>query len=125
MSDAKLGSGVSSDATTESSLPEILNAHARMETQCGEIYVQFAATFGQYPELRRMRTLMALEEGGHAAVVRAVNRGLLSGVLKARSLILPLEYLDSLSMQLKGYQEQAQAEISLDRALRHLRTGMF
>ena len=45
MSDAKLGSGVSSDATTESSLPEIL-AHARMETQCGEIYVQFAATFG-------------------------------------------------------------------------------
>ena len=49
MSDAKLGSGVSSDPTTESCLPEILNAHARMETQCGEIYVQFAATFGQYP----------------------------------------------------------------------------
>jgi hypothetical protein len=89
-----------------------------METQCGEIYVQFAATFGQHPELRRMWTLMALEEGGHAAVVRAVNRGLLSGVLRAKSLLLPLEYLDSLSMQLKGYQEQAQAEISLDRALR-------
>jgi rubrerythrin len=118
MSDAKLGSGVSSDATTEFSLPEILNAHARMETQCGEIYVQFAATFGQHPELRRMWTAMALEEGGHAAVVRAVSRGLLSGVLRAKSLILPLEYLDSLSMQLKGYQEQARAEISLDRALR-------
>ena len=118
MGDAKLGSGVSSDATTASSLPEILNAHARMETQCGEIYVQFAATFGQHPELRRMWTAMALEEGGHAAVVRAVSRGLLSGVLRAKSLILPLEYLDSLSMQLKGYQEQAQAEISLDRALR-------
>ena len=118
MSDAKLGSGVSSDATTESYLPEILNAHARMETQCGEIYVQFAATFGQHPELRRMWTAMALEEGGHAAVVRAVSRGLLSGLLRAKSLILPLEYLDSLSMQLKGYQEQAQAEISLDRALR-------
>ena len=118
MSDAKLRSGVSSDARTASSLAEILNAHARMETQCGEIYVQFAATFGQYPELRRMWTVMALEEGGHAAVVRAVNRGLLSGVLRAKSLILPLEYLDSLSMQLKGYQEQAQAEISLDRALR-------
>ena len=118
MSDAKLGSGVSSDATTASSLTQILNAHERMETQCGEIYVQFAATFGQHPELRRMWTLMALEEGGHAAVVRAVNRGLLSGVLRAKSLLLPLEYLDSLSMQLKGYQEQAQAEISLDRALR-------
>jgi rubrerythrin len=118
MSDAKLGSGVSSDATIASPLAEILNAHARMETQCGEIYVQFAATFGQHPELRRMWTLMALEEGGHAAVVRAVNRGLLSGVLRAKSLLLPLEYLDSLSMQLKGYQEQAQAEISLDRALR-------
>ena len=77
MSDAKLGNGVSSDATTASSLPEILNAHARMETQCGEIYVMFAATFGQYPELRRTWTVMALEEGGHAAVVRAVNRGLL------------------------------------------------
>ncbi|MGA7760724.1 MAG: hypothetical protein WBE56_12420 [Terracidiphilus sp.] len=118
MSDAKSKSDVSSDATTASSLTEILKAHARMETQCGEIYVQFAATFGQYPELRQMWTAMALEEGGHAAVVRAVNRGLLSGVLRAKSLILPLEYLDSLSMQLKRYQEQAQEEISLDRALR-------
>lgn len=118
MSDAKSKSDVSSDATTASSLTEILKAHARMETQCGEIYVQFAATFGQYPELRQMWTAMALEEGGHAAVVRAVNRGLLSGVLRAKSLILPFEYLDSLSMQLKRYQEQAQEEISLDRALR-------
>src|ERR1700692_3123143 len=112
MSDAKLRSGVSSDSTTASSLAEILTAHAKMETQCGEIYVQFAATFGQYPELRRMWTLMALEEGRHAAVVRAVSRGLLSGLLRAKSLILPLEYLDSLSIQLKGYQEQARAEIS-------------
>jgi rubrerythrin len=118
MSDAKSKSDVSSDATTASSLTEILKAHARMETQCGEIYVQFAATFGQYPEPRQMWTAMALEEAGHAAVVRAVNRGLLSGVLRAKSLILPLEYLDSLSMQLKRYQEQAQEEISLDRALR-------
>jgi hypothetical protein len=63
MSDAKLRSGVSPGATTSSPLAEILNAHARMETQCGEIYVQFAATFAQHPELRRMWTLMALEEG--------------------------------------------------------------
>ena len=118
MSDTKSKSDVTSGATTESPLTEILDAHAKMETRCGEIYVRFAATFGQFPELQQMWTAMALEEGGHAAVVRAVNRGLLSGVLRAKSLILPLEYLDSLSMQLKRYQQQAQEEISLDRALR-------
>ena len=36
-----------------------------------------------------MWTLMALEEGGHAAVVRAVNRGLVSGVLRAKSFYFP------------------------------------
>jgi hypothetical protein len=116
MSDAK-SSDVSSDATAASSMAKILDAHARMETQCGEIYVQFAATFAEQPELRRMWTLMALEEGGHAAVVRAVNRGLLSGVLKAKSLILPFEYLDSLGAQLKEYQRRAEEKVPLDVAL--------
>ena len=73
-----------------------------------------------------MWTAMALEEGGHAAVVRAVSRGLLSGLLRAKSLILPLEYLDSLSMQLKGYQEQAQAEnLPGPGTADNLGTGMF
>jgi hypothetical protein len=116
MSDAK-SSDVSSDATAASSMAKILDAHARMETQCREIYVQFAATFAEQPELRRMWTLMALEEGGHAAVVRAVNRGLLSGVLKAKSLILPFEYLDSLGAQLKEYQRRAEEKVPLDVAL--------
>jgi hypothetical protein len=116
MSDAK-SSDVSSDATAASSMAKILDAHARMETQCGEIYVQFAATFAEQPELRRMWTLMALEEGGHAAVVRAVNRGLLSGVLKAKSLLLPFEYLDSLGAQLKEYQRRAEEKVPLDVAL--------
>jgi hypothetical protein len=116
MSDAK-SSDVSSDATAASSMAKILDAHARMETQCGEIYVQFAATFAEHPELRRMWTLMALEEGGHAAVVRAVNRGLLSGVLKAKSLLLPFEYLDSLGAQLKEYQRRAEEGVPLDVAL--------
>jgi hypothetical protein len=116
MSDAK-SSDVSSDATAASSMAKILDAHAKMETQCGEIYVQFAATFAEQPELRRMWTLMALEEGGHAAVVRAVNRGLLSGVLKAKSLILPFEYLDSLGAQLKEYQRRAEEKVPLDVAL--------
>ena len=89
MSDAK-SSDVSSGATAASYMAKILDAHAKMETQCGEIYVQFAATFAKHPELRRMWALMALEEGGHAAVVRAVNRGLLSGVLEVKSLLLPL-----------------------------------
>ena len=125
MSDAKLGNGVSSDATTEFSLPEILNAHARMETQCGEIYVQFAATFGQHPELRRMWTAMALEEGGHAAVVRAVSRGLLSGVLRAKSLILPLEYLDSLYAVERVSGTGTSRDLPGPGTADHLGTGMF
>ena len=116
MSDAK-STDVSSDATAASSMAKILDAHAKMETQCGEIYVQFAATFAKDPELRRMWTLMALEEGGHAAVVRAVNRGLLSGLLKAKSLLLPFEYLDSLGAQLKEYQRRAEEGVPLDLAL--------
>jgi len=118
MSDAKPAADASSGATAESSLVEILKAHAGMETQCGEIYVQFAASFGQNLELRRMWTAMALEEGGHAAMVRAVNRGLVSGVLRAKSLLLPLEYIDSLTTQLKEYQKQAEEGVSLDQALR-------
>jgi rubrerythrin len=118
MSDAKPAADASSGATAASSLVEILKAHARMETQCGEIYVQFAASFGQNPELRQMWTAMALEEGGHAAMVRAVNRGLVSGVLKAKSLLLPLEYLDSLTTQLREYQKQAEEGVPLDQALR-------
>jgi hypothetical protein len=116
MSDAK-SSDVSSDATAASSMAKILDAHAKMETQCGEIYVQFAAAFAQHPELRRMWTLMALEEGGHAAVVRAVNRGLLSGVLEVKSLLLPSEYFDSLGAQLKEYQRRAEEGVPLDLAL--------
>jgi len=116
MSDVK-SSDVSSDATAASSMAKILDAHAKMETQCGEIFVQFAATFAEHPELRRMWTLMALEEGGHAAVVRAVNRGLLSGVLEVKSLLLPFEYLDSLGAQLKEYQRRAEEGVPLDLAL--------
>ena len=118
MSDAKSKTDVSSGATAASPLTEILNTHARMETQCGEIYVQFAVTFRENPELRQMWTAMALEEGGHAAMVRAVNRGLLSGVLKAKSVLLPLEYLDSLAAQLKECQRQVEEGVSLDQALR-------
>lgn len=117
MSDENPTSG-GSPPTQRPALAEILAAHARMETQCGEIFVQFAATFGQQPELKRMWTDMALEEGGHAAMVRAVNRGLLSGILSAKSILLPLEYLDSVSTRLNQYQREAEGEISLDRALR-------
>jgi hypothetical protein len=61
---------------------------------------------------------MALEEGGHAALVRAVNKGLLSGVLQAKSFLLPVEILDSLAMRMVEYHRQAQAGASLDQALR-------
>jgi hypothetical protein len=101
-----------------SSLTKILDTHARMETQCGEIYVQFAAAFGKDPELRRMWTAMALEEAGHAALVRAVNKGLVSGMLSARPPVLPFDYADSLCDQLKEYQRQAEEGLPLDQALR-------
>jgi len=99
-------------------LSEILDAHAKLETQVGEIYITFAATFGHNPELRALWGAMALEEGGHAALVRAVNKGLLSGVLQAKSFLLPSEILDSLTTRLAEYHRQAQAGASLDQALR-------
>jgi len=120
MSKTTSGSADSDNAANApaSSLTKILDTHARMETQCGEIYVQFAAAFGKDPELRRMWTAMALEEGGHAALVRAVNKGLVSGVLSARPPVLPFYYADSLGAQLKEYQRQAEEGLPLDQALR-------
>jgi len=119
MSKAKSGSADSaSAANASSSLTKILDVHERMETQCGEIYVQFAAAFSGNPELRRMWTAMALEEGGHAAMVRAVSKGLVSGMLSAKPPILPFEYVDSLGAQIKEYQRRADEGVPLDQALR-------
>jgi len=99
-------------------LGDILGAQARVEAQVGEIYVNFAATFGRDPELRALWSAMALEEGGHAALLRAVNKGLLAGVFKAKSFLLPLEVLDSLAARVAEYHRQAQEDLSLDQALR-------
>ncbi|HKA52778.1 MAG TPA: hypothetical protein VKJ47_03880 [Candidatus Binatia bacterium] len=99
-------------------LSDILGAQAQVEAQVGEIYVNFAATFGSNPELRALWSAMALEEGGHAALLRAVNKGLLSGVFKAKSFLLPLEVLDSLTTRVAEYHRQAQEGLSLDQALR-------
>jgi hypothetical protein len=107
--------------TTPSATPPlsvILDSHARVETQVGEIYVNFAATFGQDVELRALWSAMALEEGGHAALLRAVNKGLLSGVFKAKSFLLPVEVIDSLATRVAEYHRQAQEGPSLDQALR-------
>jgi hypothetical protein len=100
------------------SFSEILDAHAKLETQVGELYITFAATFAHDPGLRALWGGMALDEGGHAALVRAVNKGLLSGVLQAKSLLLPVEMLDSLATRVAEYHRQAQAGPSLDQALR-------
>jgi len=99
-------------------LGDILGAQAQVEAQVGEIYVNFAATFGRDPELRALWSAMALEEGGHAALLRAVNKGLLSGVFKAKPFLLPLEVLDSLTTRVAEYHRQAQEGLSLDQALR-------
>ena len=64
-----------------------------------------------------MWAAMALEEGGHAAIVRAVSKGLVSGMLRSKPPVLPFEYIDSLSAQLKEYQRRAEEGVSLDQAL--------
>lgn len=98
-------------------LTEILERHAQLETQVGEIYVTFTALFADKPELRAMWRTMALEEGGHAAVVRAMNKGLLSGVFQPKSIVLPLDMLDALATRVAEYRRQAEAGVSLDQAL--------
>jgi rubrerythrin len=107
-----------SAATATPALTEILDNHARIETQVGEIYVSFAAAFGQNPELRALWSAMALEEGGHAALVRAVNKGLFSGVFQAKSALLPMEIIDSLAERVAEFHRQAQEGTSLDQAFR-------
>lgn len=108
-----------SSATGETPLlTDILETHAKVETQVGEMYVNFAAAFGQQSDLRAMWSAMALEEGGHAALIRAVNKGLLSGVFQAKSFLLPIEIIDSLAKQVADYHRQAHEGVSLDQALR-------
>jgi hypothetical protein len=104
--------------TTTPSLSEVLDTHANVETQVGEIYVTFAAYFGQNPELRALWSAMALEEGGHAALIRAVNKGLLSGVFQAKSFLLPLDVINSLVERVAEYRRQTTNNPSLDQALR-------
>ena len=99
-------------------LSEILATHAKLEAQVGEIYVMFAATFGHNPELRTLWSEMALEEGGHAALLRAVNKGFLAGAFHVKSILLPLEMLEPLTTQIAEYHRQALAGASLDQALR-------
>ncbi|MGH8006295.1 MAG: hypothetical protein ACREQ3_04730 [Candidatus Binatia bacterium] len=113
---------MSTEAKTDDSpsappLNEILDSHAKLEAQVGEIYVTFAALFGHNPELRVLWQAMALEEGGHAALLRAVNKGLLSGMFRAKSFLLPLEIFDALATRVAEYHRQAEEGASLDQAL--------
>lgn len=99
-------------------LSEILDAHSQLEIQVGQIYLLFAATFRQNPELWALWGMMALEEGGHAALARVVRKGLLAGGLHDKCYLLPLEILDSLTTQVAEYRRQAEAGVSLEQALR-------
>jgi rubrerythrin len=109
---------VSSTTTETPPLTEILDTHAKLETRVGEIYVNFATTCGHNADLKTMWSAMALEEGGHAALIRAVNKGLLSGVFQAKSFLLPLDIIDALVARVTEYHQQSQGEVSLDQALR-------
>ena len=107
-----------SASSTAPPLSEILDTHAKVESQVGEIYINFAAAFGQNADLRTMWSAMALEEGGHAALLRAVNKGVLSGMFQAKSFLLPLDVLDSLVTRVADYHRQTTENPSLDDALR-------
>jgi hypothetical protein len=107
-----------SASTTAPPLSEILDTHAKVESQVGEIYINFAAAFGQNADLRTLWSAMALEEGGHAALLRAVNKGVLSGMFQAKSFLLPLDVLDSLVTRVADYYRQTTENLSLDNALR-------
>jgi rubrerythrin len=107
-----------SASTTAPPLSEILDTHAKVESQVGEIYINFAAAFGQNADLRTLWSAMALEEGGHAALLRAVNKGVLSGMFQAKSFLLPLDVLDSLVSRVADYYRQTTENLSLDDALR-------
>jgi hypothetical protein len=109
---------VSQSTMATPSLTELLDTHAKLETQVGEIYVHFVAAFGQNPDLRALWSAMALEEGGHAALIRAVNKGLLSGVFQAKSFLLPVEVLSALEDRVAEYYQQTHEGVSLDQALR-------
>ena len=104
-------------ASASPSLYDLLEAHAKIEAQVGEIYVCFAATFGQNTELRKLWSGMALEEGGHAALLRAVHKGLLAGVFQVRSFLLPVELTEPLAQRVAEYLQVAQAGASLEQAL--------
>src|SRR5262245_17360559 len=104
--------------TTATPQSEILDTHANVEAQVGEIYVNFAAFFGQNPDLRTLWSAMALEEGGHAALIRAVNKGLLSGMFQAKSFLLPLDIITDLVTRVAEYHRQTTENPSLDQALR-------
>jgi hypothetical protein len=99
-------------------LSEIMNAHAELEAQVGEICISLAAVFTHNPELKTLWSRMALEEGGHASLLRAVSKGLLSGAFQAKSFLLPLEVLDTLVARAAGYCRQIEKGVSLDQALR-------
>ncbi|NOT58421.1 MAG: hypothetical protein HOP18_27820 [Deltaproteobacteria bacterium] len=107
-----------SASTTAPPLSEILDTQAKVESQVGEIYINFATAFGQNTDLRTLWGAMALEEGGHAALLRAVNKGLLSGVFQAKSFLLPYDVLDALVTRVADYHRQTTENLSLDNALR-------
>src|ERR1700752_596760 len=109
------------DVSTSTNVPPlsgILDTHANVEAQVGEIYVRFAGIFGKNPELRELWSAIALEEGGHAALIRPVKKGLLSGVFQAKSFLLPLDIIDSLVSRVAEYHRQTTENPSLDQALR-------
>jgi hypothetical protein len=108
----------SAGETTSAPLPALVNAMAKLETQIGQVYIAFAASFTRTPDLYELWSTMALEEGGHAALLHALRKGFLSGVVHAKNVVLPLNTLSSLASRVALEHAHARTGVGLDQALR-------
>ncbi len=107
---------VITQTTTLPPLSTAIDRQVKTETQVGELYLVFADAFGSNPELRALWSAMALEEGGHAALLRALNHGALSGVKQTSTLELSLKVIDSMARRVADYYQQAENGVLLDEA---------
>ena len=111
---------IAAQSSTLPPLSPILEKQVQIEKQVGELYLLFAHAFHSNPELRAFWSSMALEEGGHAALLQALNNGALSGVIQVMPVTIPVNVVESLAVRVAEYLQRAQQEtlqISIDTAL--------
>ncbi|MGE0826158.1 MAG: hypothetical protein AB7G75_17100 [Candidatus Binatia bacterium] len=95
-----------------------LARHAQLEKEIGEVYAILADTFRDWPELAAFWTRMALEEGEHSVLVQALYDGSVPGVAQKTPIEFPARVVASLEARVQDVKQRAQAEVSVDEALR-------